>query len=525
LRRTLGLLLLLAGSGLRLYLLEHLPYGSEAARQRRLRALWRAEGRRMRRAALRRGGLLIKLGQFLSTRADVLPQEFLEELGSLQDVVPPAPWPAVRQVLTASYGDELPFRRLAEEAHASASLAQVHFGELPDGTPCAVKILRPGIAEAVKADLDATYVAARFLQRHTAFGRRFDVLAIWREFADVTLAELDLPGEAERAERFRRLFRHDPWVRAPKVHREWTRPMVLVMSRVGGLKLDDVDGLRRAGLEPAAVARRLVDSYMQQWLVHGFFHADPHPGNVFVEPDGGLVYVDFGMMAEVRPRDRAALQKLVLAVGARDAEMMAEAVAELGFLRPGADPRRLKAALAHLVAELFRHGAAPDAVRGQEAEAFVREIQEFLFQGPFQLPARYTFLGRALGILAGLVARLAPEENFVELLVHAAERHAEVDAGAVGRAVAQLRRSVLRPLRQALHLLEGLDDGTVRLPVDLDPVREEIRRAERLQRKVVYAVLSGFAALLAAGANTLTPWEHHAAAALAAVFLLLALGR
>lgn len=507
-RRTLAILWLLVSAALRISFLERLSSvrGRDAPRTERL---WRREALRVRRAAERHGGLLVKLGQFLSTRADVLPQAFTQELGALRDVVPPAPWPEIERVLEAAYGrpPKEVFRQIEETATAAASLAQVHFAVLPDGRACALKILRPGITEVVRRDLDATYVAARFLQRFTSIGQRADILAIWHEFAEVTLQELDLLGEAERARRFRRAFQHEPHVRAPKIYTAWTRPGVLVMERVGGVKPDDLASLRALGISPSRLARRLTDSYMKQWLVDGFFHADPHPGNLFVQPDGAIVYVDFGMMAEVRPEDRKALRKLVLGVAMRDGQAMAEAVEELGFLRPGADRQRLKASLVTLTDVLVARGAGP--AKEEEAQRFVREIQAFLFEGPFQIPARYTFLGRAFGILAGLVALLAPQENFVEMLVRSAEKYAYQDASLVGEVLQQAEARLLRPLRQTLRVLEQLDNGTLTLPVDMAALRQELTRLERGQRRVVAAVLAGFAALLAGLPNDLSSFVHH----------------
>jgi predicted unusual protein kinase regulating ubiquinone biosynthesis (AarF/ABC1/UbiB family) len=521
LRRTIAIVWLLVGATLRLSLLQRLPFGDRDGG--RLRRAWRAEGRRMRRAAERYGGLLVKLGQFLSTRADVLPREFTQELGRLRDVVPPAPWEEVEPLLRRAYGGEFEafFPSVEREPRASASLAQVHFATLADGRPCALKILRPGIAEVVRRDLDATHVAAEILQRFTPVGDTADIRAIWREFAEVTLQEIDLIGEMRRAVRFRRAFRDDPHVGAPKVFRHLTRPGVLVMERVGGVKPDDVESLRGIGVSPRLVARRLTDSYMKQWLVDGFFHADPHPGNIFVQPGGRLVYVDFGMMAEVRPDDRRALRKLVLGVALRDGQAMAEAIEELGFLRPGADRQRLRRSLVLLTETLVAHGSGRQ--KEIEAQRFVREVQEFLFEGPFQIPARYTFLGRAFGILAGLVAVLDPDENFTELLVRSAEKYAYEDGELMPEALRQLVQRFTRPVRQALRVLDELDNGTLRLPVDASDLREELRRLARGQRRTVWAMLTAVSALTAATVAADPASLRDALLALSGVFFLLTL--
>jgi predicted unusual protein kinase regulating ubiquinone biosynthesis (AarF/ABC1/UbiB family) len=404
------------------------PLRDEATRRRAEERLWAHEGRRLARAATVLGGLLIKVGQFLSTRVDLFPEAFTRELAGLRDVVPAVAWPAVAAVLARAYGPgpvEGPdgaFGSVEREPLAAASLAQVHRARLHGGETVVLKILRPGIASLVETDLATISWVLGWTGRHTAWGRRYDLGAIAREFAEVTRQELDMPGEGDRAQRFAAMFADDPRVRAPRVYRELTRPEVLVLAEVQGVA-PVRERVLAAGLDPTRVADLLLESYMRQWLTEGLFHADPHAGNLFVQDDGSLAYVDFGMMAEIGPQDRAALRQLVLAVVARDPDGAADAMDALGFLRPGVDRRPLERALAFLLTRMFApEGEAMRARDTAELDALLVEMRAFLHEHPFQIPARYAFLGRALGMLAGMTAELAPDAPFLPALARAARR-------------------------------------------------------------------------------------------------------
>ncbi|MDI3297984.1 MAG: AarF/UbiB family protein [Bacillota bacterium] len=450
LRRGWTVLALVAGVALEWLAVAILERLGREERARRLAArLLPAQARRLRRTAIRLQGLLIKVGQFLSTRVDVLPESFTSELADLQDVVPPAPWPAVRARLEQAYGrpEAWPFARVEQEPVAAASLAQVHRAWLDDGRLLALKILRPGIERLVRTDLWSLGVAARWAARWTSWGRRYDLLKIYGEFRETTLAELDLLGEAERARRFAANFAGRRGVRVPRVYRELSSRVTLAMSYEEGIPSDDAEAMRAAGIEPRRVALRLVRATMRQILDHGFFHADPHPGNLFVTPEGALLYLDFGMMGEVRPQDREAVARLLLALLTRDAEGVAEAVVALEFVRPGTDAGALRKTMAFAMERLL----ATDTARDPEAFVrFTREMGDFLYSHPFQLPARFLFLGRALGMVAGTFTRLAPGEDFMAAVLEAG-RDLLLGGGSVARALG----GALVPLRAAALAAPG----------------------------------------------------------------------
>lgn len=522
------MLSLVLGASLRAFWFARIrQFPSEEARRQAESRLWAQEGRRLRLAAVRQGGLLIKLGQFLSTRADVLPEEFTRELGQLQDVVPPVGWDAVEAILSREYGSRyVPdiFLEVEHEPLASASLAQVHRARRKDGQAVVVKVLRPNIGDAVRIDLDAVRIAARWAERFTSWGKRFDLEQIWRELNHTTEAELDTYGEAARAERFRQNFADDPMISAPQVHPGLTRPGLLVLDLVEGLKPGDVAAIDAAGIDRAQLSKRLVQSYMKQWLVDGFFHADPHPGNIFIQDGGRIVYVDFGMMGEMQPRDRESLRRFVQGIVKRDLSQCVDALVDLGFVRPGADLGKLRMAFGYLLDRLL--GTTFTRASGAEVEQFVREIRDFLYEHPFQIPARYTFLGRALGILAGMAATLAPGENFVRLLIDGARKYVDTrSAQGVRDVLTGFARRVGEPVAQILRILARFDRDDYRLPVDVEPLRREIERSRVAIARLTEAVVGGFALVGAVLAGSHVPLLRDLLYVVAAIFAVRLLWR
>ena len=247
---------------------------------------WQEIARRYRSLAVEMGGVLIKLGQFLSIRVDLLPAEILYELAGLQDEVPPHPVQEIEAQIAAEYGrpvDQV-FAGFSPVATGAASLAQVHHARLPSGQEVVVKVLRPGIEVLVETDLKAVDLALKYLKLSRMIRRRVDLDRLGEEFRRTTLRELDLVAEAASAERFGELFADEEKVRVPRVYPAASRRRVLVLEDVGFIKLADRAGLLAAGIDPAEVARTLYRIYMRQLFEHNFVHADPHPGNLFVEP-------------------------------------------------------------------------------------------------------------------------------------------------------------------------------------------------------------------------------------------------
>jgi len=356
-------------------------------------------------AAIDLQGLILKGCQFLGTRADVLPRAYVEVLSQLQDRVPPRPFPVVREVVERELGAPLAqlFRSFEPVPVAAASLAQVHAAELPTGERVAVKVQYPEIGRLVRSDL----ASLRLLFRAAGLVERdFDLLPLVDELASLVPRELNFVHEGHNAEAIGRQFKDRDDVAVPRIHWELTTRRVLVMEFIEGIKLTDLAGLRAAGIEPALVSQLLVEAYCEQVLAHGFFHADPHPGNLLVQRrDGGgprLVLLDFGLAKQLPPRFRQGAVAFAAAMLRGDPPAMAEALLELGFETRDGRPESL-GEIAVFVLELaqrFRHGVR---LEPETIARMGREIPDRIRENPIvRMPTHLVLLGRVIGLLSGV---------------------------------------------------------------------------------------------------------------------------
>lgn len=481
---------------------------------------WVEVARRFRALAVAEGGVLIKLGQFLSSRVDVLPEEITAELAALQDEVPPAPFSAVAQAVERDLGRPLPelFAEVDPQPVGAASLAQVHRARLPDGTPVAVKVLRPGIHRLVDTDLAALRRAVGWLARSRTIRRRVDVEWLEREFRTVTRRELDLVAEARATERFAADFHHDPGVIVPKVHPRWSGSSTLTLEDVGALKVADRAALVAAGIDPREVAQRLYAIYMHQFFVSHFVHADPHPGNIFVHPlprvDGDheegegpatpfrIAFVDFGMTTEIPERLRAALREFAIGLATRDARRMVASYVQAGTLLEEADLERLVEAHEELLGRFW--GIAIGRLRDvavAEARDLARSYRDLLLTAPVQVQADMLFAMRAVGLLAGLCTRLDPDFDPWQATVPFADRFAGEAARARLRErleeTVALAFRLLRVPEQLDGLLARADRGTLGVRAGL--AEDSARRLVRLEQGVRRLTWSVVAAALFVG--------------------------
>lgn len=376
---------------------------------------WARITARFRGLAVEMGGVLIKLGQFLSTRVDLLPREITGELSGLQDEVAAAPFDEIVAQVEDDFGrpwGEV-FAELDPVPLGAASLAQVHPATLHDGREVVVKVLRPGIDVLVETDLRALSIAIRGLRLWRFVRRRVDLDRLVKEFVSTTRRELDMQAEGRHAERFAEEFASDEGVIIPKVYWRQSGRRTLTLENVGFLKLGDIEAMEEAGVDLKAVAARLYDVYLRQVFVHNFVHADPHPGNLFVRPqeDGKfqIAFVDFGMVAVIPERLREAMREYVIALGTRDAYRIVQAYQQAGMILPGADLKRLEEAH-EAVFERF-WGVQIGDLRDRALEEIgplLSQYRDLILDYPFQAQVDLLFVQRAIEILIGLVTSLDP---------------------------------------------------------------------------------------------------------------------
>lgn len=351
------------------------------------------------------GPTFVKLGQVLSTRADLLPEPFIEELRKLQDSLTPAPWEEIRAVMAQELGrpPEEVFQSLDPNPIGSASLSQVHAAVLPDGAEVAIKVQRPGVRELVETDLEILHDLAALAQR-TPLGELYDAEAVAEDIAFTLLNELDFRREGRNAEQFRKNFADEPQVHIPLIYWEYTTPRMLVMERLHGIKVDEVDTLRAAGHDTHQIALDASRLIIKEVLEDGFFHADPHPGNYLVEPDGRIGVLDFGMVGALSEEDRINLTRLYVAVIRQDAYAILNVFARMGALSSRTDRPRLIRATERLIGK-YRGRTLKESSFAE----FWSDLTEVMRQHHVRLPTNLWLVGKTLAMLEGIGRRLDPD--------------------------------------------------------------------------------------------------------------------
>jgi len=407
--------------GYKLISLVEKRLGSEWGEARRKRH-HRWSARRFYDTAVRNQGLLIKTAQFLSSRPDVVPDEYVDELSGLQDEVPPEPFPVIRSLIERELGRDLfaTFSSFEPRPVASASLAQVHRAVLLDGRVAAVKVLYPDIERIVDIDLKNIAVFTDLLRR---IDGTLDFRFVAEEMGRMVPRELDFINEGRNAEKIAANFADAADLKVPRIFWEQTTRRVLTMEFVDGVKITDVTGIRGLGLDPADVAKVLVVAFSEMILLHGIFHADPHPGNLLVaarEQDGRprpvLVLVDFGQVKEIGPEFRFLFGQMTRALVGTDQGLLGRSFRDMGFRmredRP-ADYERLGTAYVGRIAEQMAATGASYADRDMFRDSY-REMSRLLRANPLvKIPADLLFVGRVLGLLNGLSMILGARTNLL----------------------------------------------------------------------------------------------------------------
>ena len=480
---------------------------------------------RLRTTALEMGGVLIKVGQFLSSRVDLLPPEYIEELALLQDEVPGVPYSEIRIVLEGELlaPIEVLFAEFAAAPDAAASLGQVHRAVLTTGEVVAVKVQRPRIEEIVEADLTSLRYIVNWLDRHTPIRRRANLPLILREFEDTLRMELDYVREGHHAERLALAFADTSEIVIPRVVWSHSARRVLTMQYMRGSKVTDFAELDRRGISRSGVAQILMQAYLKQVLEDGFFHADPHPGNIFVRPGPVVVLLDFGMVGDISPAMRDNIRRVFLGIIHRDYDDVLLALEKLGFLTRDADLRVLKRALAWTVDTFYETSLGE--LRALDPRQVLDQLQDVFYTESVQIPANFAFLGRALGTLSGLCTALDPSFQFVTVAEPYARSLVRGRRGLLGTAE-QVAGEAVALARAAYDLpylsrgvLQRIQAGELDFRRELDELGRAVDQLERAMRRILYALLvTGF---LVAGAFVFP--THYGFLALGAFFISLVL--
>lgn len=357
------------------------------------------------------GPTFVKLGQMLSTRPDILPPLYIAELAKLQDAVPPLPWEEIQRVIE----DELKappeaiFDTIDPEPMAAASLGQVHAATLHSGERVVIKVQRPNILKTIAVDLEILQELAHYVQRYTPLGHMYSLEEIADEFANTLHAELDYRREARNAERFRQNFSDESGLYIPQAHWAYTTKRVLTLERIDGIKIDDLPALKAAGHDLEALAGYAARFVVKEVLEAGYFHADPHPGNLIVMKDGAIGVMDFGIVGYLSDEDRINLIRLYTVAVQMDARGVVDELVHIGAAPPDVDRHKLVHGITIL---LHRYYGLP--LKEISAAQFMNDVRPMVFEHRLRLPSNYWLMGKSLSMMEGIGRQLDPEFDIFE---------------------------------------------------------------------------------------------------------------
>jgi ubiquinone biosynthesis protein len=450
------------------------------------------QARRLRAALGELGATFITFGQTMSTRADLLPADVVEELASLQDAAPAVPLEEIRRVIQEDLGaePEAVFARFESTPIASASIGQVHAAVTKDGRDVVVKVRRPGVEEQIEVDLQILAGIADWASAHTEFGRDYALRPLVDEFAYTIRNELDYVREGQNADRFHRAFAGDDRVWIPRVHWDLTTHRVLTLERVTGVKISDLATLDRLQISRRGVAENAVRIFLRELLELGYFHADPHPGNYFVQPDGALAIVDFGMVGRVPDKLKMRLLRAGLAAIEEDAEGLAEELYALGVAGRRADRQGFQRDLDHLIGHFGGR-----SLRELSATAVARELTGIAFRHRLQLPGELALLARVITMSEGIGLQLDPEFHYLDFAGPFFRRRWDTQQAMpavvrrVGRAAREATELGVEMPRRTGRLMGRLERGELQLNVRHEGLGDFSRQLQRMTNRLSLAVI------------------------------------
>ncbi|ACK65374.1 ABC-1 domain protein [Rippkaea orientalis PCC 8801] len=469
--------------------------GNYSPKRRHSRARWLVK------KLLELGPTFIKIGQSLSTRADLIPLEYIQELSQLQDRVPPFSSEEAIAVIESELGKSINDLFLYFEATplASASLGQVHRAKLYTGQEVVVKVQRPGLEKIFNLDFEVLHRLTRLLNRHFTNFKKYDLEAIYEEFFELLFQEIDYIHEGKNADRFRNNFRSYAQIKAPKVYWQYTTRKVLTLEYLPGIKIDDRTSLEANNINLDRIIQLGICCYLKQLLIDGFFQSDPHPGNMAVGQKGELIFYDFGTMAEVKIVARDQMIETFFAVIKNDTDKVVETLVYMGLIEPLKDMSSIKRIIAFLL-ENFRD--KPVDIRA--FEAISDEVYLMFKQQPFRLPPQMTFIIKSLTTLDGIARVLDPEYNLLAASQPFVKSLALSSAqGKTFSIIAKQAREIIQhtwqkpnsTLKSIKHLEDRIERGELQVRTRSLESERILKRIHLAIKTLIYACLTGFSIL------------------------------
>lgn len=491
------------------------------------KALYRKQATYFTKTAMDMGGLIIKLGQHVSAQADILPKEILDELSKLQDSVAPVDFAEIKQRLESELGGSINefFAEFSSVPIAAASLGQVHRATLRTGEEVAVKVMRPGVEDIIEIDSKSIQVGVRLLKRLARIAAFMDLDAVYDEFYETVRDELDYRKEGRNAEQFQLQFTRREDIVVPDIHWPYSTSKVLTMEFLEGVKINDFAQLDAWGVDRTQLAKSLMEIFVEQILIDGFFHADPHPGNVLVQPDGTIALIDYGMVGRIPGDMKQQMVALLMAVYLKDAHGAINALTRLRFLRRNTDLEVFARNLTLLFDQI--NGDTFDLSFVTSGDN-VEELRDFLYSQPFQLPAHTTFLGKALGTIYGLCLGLDPEIDLIGTAKPYIQKVVLKDLrGNVFSTVVDegktLLRGILPTTKKFMSAVDKLDSGDLRVKLSSSFEKRLIDTQNKNTQRMIATIIGAVSLLTAA--NMWNEVSHTVSYVLGIVGLLLMLSQ
>jgi ubiquinone biosynthesis protein len=449
-------------------------------------------GKRLRYTLQELGPTFVKLGQIASSRRDLVPAEIIHELEKLQEHVQAVPFSTIRMIVEAELGDTLDnlFDSFNEEPLAAASIGQVHVAQLPSGEEVAVKVQRPNIKQTVETDLEILYEIARFLEENTVWAKTYHIKEIIKEFSESLRDELDYKVEGRSADRVAKQFKEQPSIQIPKIHWDFSTAKILTMELVTGIRVNDIKQLDDGGYDRKLIAERVVDALFFQVLEKGFFHGDPHPGNVYILPDNRICFLDFGMMGRINDRLKFHFASLIINLQQGDTKGMLKVFSDMDLLNEDTNKSDFQQDLDDLI-EAYYEVSLYDVSLG----GIINELFEVAFRHKIQIPTEITILGKSILTLESTISLLDPDfsvmkavEPFGKKLI--LERyHPRTVLLNSWRDVVENAEILLHLPKDIKKITSTVGKGKLRLDINVQQLQTILGRLDRISNRLSFSII------------------------------------
>ncbi|MDK2800449.1 MAG: ubiquinone biosynthesis protein [Clostridiales bacterium] len=459
-------------------------------------------GARLRLSLEELGPAFVKLGQILSTRPDILPPDIVEELKKLQDSVPPFSFSEVRAVIENEFEDKLEniYKEFEEKPVAAASISQVHRARLNSGKPVAVKVQRPGIERTINLDLNILKDLAHFIDHHTQYGKLYDCSRMVLEFENIIKNELDFTKEAENAEAFKQNFTRDKGITVPNVKWIYTTKRILTMEYIEGIRVDNYSALDLAGIDKKILAKRLATSICNQILRDGFFHADPHPGNIQVLSDGTIVFLDLGMVGCLNEARKRMISNFFIGVASRDSRLVVKSIIDLETVPNRSNIKKFEKDVDRIIEKYLTMPWNEIKI-----EDLLYETFNVAFLNNIKIPREFALLAKTLGTLQGLLEKLAPDLNALVVAKPIAKKllHQSFSVDKISNDIKKSLWSYRDLFKEfpstMLNLLSRMEDKDFAVQLEIKEIDSIQRRFERTFNRMSFSVVLLAVSIIIAG--------------------------